>query len=238
MRPLTDTRPKPLLEVHGQPLIVWHLEALARAGVREVLINTAWLGEQFEPALGDGSRWGLRILYSHEGAQYGQALETAGGLATAWPLLTSNSGAADRADDEAIWLVSGDIYAPLWSYDAAVAERFVQSTDDAAIWLVDNPDFHQKGDFDLAGDRIVRHADSSQPHPYTYANLALVRRRLVADVAVGQRAALGPCLFAAAARGRLAGHVWRPDAAHDGPWINVGTPQQLADAHAGPPPGL
>ena len=86
MRPLTDTTPKPLLKVGGKPLIEWHLEALARAGVREVVINTAWLEEQFPAALGDGSRWNLRIRYSHEGRDHGGALETAGGIATALPL--------------------------------------------------------------------------------------------------------------------------------------------------------
>src|SRR5581483_5457756 len=87
MRPLSDHRPKPLLEVRGKPLIAWHLEALARAGVREVVVNTAWLEEQFEPALGDGARWGLRIRYSMEGRDHGGALETAGGIAKALPLL-------------------------------------------------------------------------------------------------------------------------------------------------------
>ena len=87
MRPLTDACPKPLLEVQGKPLIVWHLEKLARAGVKHVVINTAWLEEQFPALLGDGSTWGLSIRYSHEGAQFGGALETGGGMATALPLL-------------------------------------------------------------------------------------------------------------------------------------------------------
>src|SRR5687767_14547351 len=87
MRPLTDHTPKPLLQVRGKPLIAWHLDSLARAGVKEVVINTAWLEDQFPAALGDGSAWGLRIRYSHEGALFGGALETAGGIATALPLL-------------------------------------------------------------------------------------------------------------------------------------------------------
>ena len=105
MRPLTDTTPKPLLPVRGVPLIEWHLRALAEAGVREVVVNTAWLEEQFPLALGDGSRWGLRIVYSHEGRDHGGALETAGGIATALPLLSPNG-------DEPFGLVSGDIHAP------------------------------------------------------------------------------------------------------------------------------
>ena len=87
MRPLTDHTPKPLLQVGGRPLVAWHLEALARAGVREVVINTAWLEEQFEPALGDGRDWGLKIRWSHEGRDHGGALETAGGIAKALPWL-------------------------------------------------------------------------------------------------------------------------------------------------------
>ena len=91
MRPLTDTTPKPLLPVRGQPLIAWHLQALARDGVRDVVINTAYLEDQFEPALGDGSRWGLRITYSHEGRDHGGALETAGGIAKAMTIDTKIS---------------------------------------------------------------------------------------------------------------------------------------------------
>ena len=89
MRPLTDHTPTPLLAVRGKPLIEWHLEALARGGVNEVVINTAWLEERIEQALGDGSRWGLRIAYSMEGRDHGGALETAGGIAKALPLLVT-----------------------------------------------------------------------------------------------------------------------------------------------------
>ena len=92
MRPLTDHTPKPLLEVRGKALIEWHLEALARDGVREVIINTAHLETQFEPRLGDGRRWGLHIRYSHEGQDHGGALETAGGMAKALPLRATRSG--------------------------------------------------------------------------------------------------------------------------------------------------
>lgn len=101
MRPLTDRTPKPLLEVHGKPLIVWHLEALARAGIDSVVVNCAWLEDQVVDRLGDGSRWGLRITYSMEGRDHGGALETAGGVAKALPLL-----------DDAFWLISGDIHSP------------------------------------------------------------------------------------------------------------------------------
>ncbi len=110
MRPLTDTTPKPLLAVHGKPLIVWHLEALARGGVRDVVVNTAWLEDRIVEALGDGSRWGLAIRYSLEGRDHGDALETAGGIAKALPWLA-----------ETFWLVSADIHAPDFRFDAAEA---------------------------------------------------------------------------------------------------------------------
>jgi N-acetyl-alpha-D-muramate 1-phosphate uridylyltransferase len=209
MRPLTDSTPKPLLPVRGRPMIEWHLEALARAGVRDVVVNTAWLEDQFPATLGDGARFGLAIRYSMEGRDHGGALETAGGIAKALPWL-----------GEAFWLVSGDIVAPDFAFDADVARRFAASEDLARIWLVPNPVFHAKGDFDLEGDRAVRHA-AGQAHACTYANLALVRAPLVASVVPGTRAALGPLLFQAAAQGRLAAEVWR------GEWHNVGTPAQL-----------
>ena len=120
MRPLTDTCPKPLLPVAGRPMIEWHLLALAAAGVRSVVINTAWLEALFPAALGDGSRFGLQIHWSHEGRDHGGALETAGGIAKALPLL-----------GEGFWLVSGDIVAPGFTFDAAVAQRFLQADDNA-----------------------------------------------------------------------------------------------------------
>ena len=221
MRPLTDQTPKPLLPVAGRPMIEWHLQALAAAGVREVVINTAWLEDQFPSALGDGSRWGLRIHYSHEGRDHGGALETAGGIAKALPAL-----------GDCFWLVSGDIVAPGFGFDAAQGQRFADGDDDAHLWLVPNPDFHAAGDFALAAGRVTR-PPAGQPRPLTYANLALVRRRLVAGVVPGQRAALGPLLFDSAAAGRLGGELLT------GEWHNLGTPAQwaaLAPASA-PQPG-
>lgn len=211
MRPLTDRTPKPLLLVAGRPMIEWHLLALAASGVREVVINTAWLEDQFPAALGDGARFGLRLHYSMEGRDHGGALETAGGIAKALPLL-----------GDCFWLVSGDIVAPGFRFDAAAARRFVAGTDDAHLWLVPNPDFHTAGDFALHDGSRVQRPPADQPRPWTYANLALVRRTLVDGIKPGERAALGPRLFASAAAGRLGGEVWR------GPWYNVGTSAQLA----------
>ncbi len=146
MRPLSDTTPKPLLKVLGKPLIEWHLDALARAGVREVVVNTAWLEEQIVAALGDGSRFGLTIHYSMEGRDHGGALETAGGIAKALPLLV------DRPED-VFWVVSGDIHAPDFGFDAAAAARFADQRRLAHLWLVANPPYHPNGDFGLVSRR-------------------------------------------------------------------------------------
>ena len=150
---------------------------------------------------GAGARWRAR-----GGDHHGGALETAGGIAKALPWL-----------GECFWVVSGDIHAPDFRFDAAAAHRFAAGSDDARLWLVPNPDFHPNGDFGLAGDRVRREGE----RPFTYANYALVRRRLVQPIAPGQHAPLGPLLFEAAARGTLGGEVL----GHE--WHNLGTPQQL-----------
>ncbi len=215
MRPLTDTTPKPLLPVRGRPSIEWHLLALARAGVREVTINTAWLEAQFPAALGDGARWGLRIAYSTEGRDHGGALETAGGIRKALPLLAPHG-------DEPFWVVSGDIHAPGFEFDPGLASDFAAGSDLGLLWLVPNPDYNARGDFDLdAAGRLGRAAPGTAM-PWTYANIALLRPGIVASVQPGQRAALGPLLFSAAQAGRLGGRVLA------GEWHNLGTPAQLA----------
>lgn len=215
MRPLTDHTPKPLLAVRGKPLIVWHIEALARAGVREIVVNTAWLEDQIVAALGDGARFGVAIRYSMEGRDFGGALETAGGIATALPLLI------EQADDP-FWVVSGDIFAPAFAFDPAAAERFAQSDAQAHLWLVPNPPFHPTGDFGLAADG---HGLADSPGPdgrtWTYANFALMRAPLVAGVAPGTKLALAPLLFDGMRARRITAEVY------DGPWENVGTPAQL-----------
>ncbi len=211
MRPLTDTCPKPLLALHGKPLIQWHLEALARAGVREVVINTAWLEDRFPAVLGDGARFGLAIRYSTEGRDHGGALETAGGIRKALPWLAPNG-------DEAFWVVSGDVFVPGFAFDAGLADAFARGRDLGLLWLVPNPDFHGSGDFNLDAGRLRRGA----PHAWTYANIALLRADLVAALPLGRSAPLGPLLFTAAAADRLGGR------ALDGEWHNLGTPAQLA----------
>ena len=220
MRPLTDHTPKPLLAVRGKPLIEWHLEALARAGIREVVINTAWLEQQIVAALGDGARFGLAIRYSMEGRDHGGALETAGGIATALPLLAEQ-------DDDVFWVVSGDIFAPGFVFDAEAAQRFARSAAQAHVWLVPNPPFHPNGDFGLAADG---HGLADSPGPdgrrWTYANLALVRASLCAGIAPGTRAALGPLLFERMRERRVTAEIYR------GEWENVGTAAQLAALNA------
>ncbi len=220
MRPLTDHTPKPLLRVRGRPLIEWHLEALARDGVREVVINTAWLEEQIPAALGDGERWGLRIRYSMEGRDHGGALETAGGIAKALPLLVDS-------ERDAFWLVSGDIFAPDFRFEAERARRFVEQGLHAHLWLVPNPPYHPGGDFGLDAQGLGL-ADGAGPdgRRWTYSNLALCRADLCRAVPVGDKAALGPLLFAAMRERRISAEVYA------GAWENVGTPEQLAALNA------
>ena len=218
MRPLTDATPKPLLPVHGKPLIEWHLAALARDGIREVVVNTAWLEDQIVDTLGDGSRFGLSLHYSREGRDHGGALETAGGIATALPLLR---GAPQAPDGDCFWVVSGDIHMPSFRFDATVAQRFAASDQFAHLWLVPNPQYHPQGDFGLSADGLGL-ADSAGPdgQRWTYANIALCRAALFDGIAPGTRAALGPLLFKAMRTQRVTAEVYR------GPWENVGTPAQ------------
>lgn len=203
MRPLTDTTPKPLLPVFGRPLIEWHLLALAAGGVREVVINTAWLEERFPEVLGDGSRFGLSIRWSHEGRDFGGALETGGGIATVQDWLCEDGR-------EAFWVVSGDIWAPEFRFAPEAVARFVASGHDAHLWVVPNPPYHPGGDFDHEGGRA------------TYANLALMRPSVCAGLPKGRRAALGRLLIDGVAAGRISLETW------PGRWENVGTPAQLA----------
>ena len=211
MRPLTDSCPKPLLKVRGKPLIEWHIEALSASGVKRIVVNTAWLEEQIPAALGDGSRWGVELRYSMEGRDHGGALETAGGIAKALPLLA-----------ETFWLVSADIYAPGFAFDPQAKARFDRAGELAHLWLVPNPAFHEKGDFGIGADGLGL-ADSAGPdgERWTYANLALVRGELCAHITAGQRAALGPLLFERMRERRISVEPWR------GEWHNLGTPRQL-----------
>ncbi|MDH5824013.1 nucleotidyltransferase family protein [Luteimonas sp. RD2P54] len=216
MRPLTEHTPKPLLAAGGKPLIAWHLERLAAAGVREVVINTSWLARQFPRTLGDGAAWGLRIRYSHEGDT---PLETGGGLWHALPLL----------GNEPFIAVNGDIWT---DFDfARLPER---PAGDAHLVLIDNPLHNPHGDFHLTADGDV-HGDG--PQRLTFAGIGMYRASLFDDwrrvigAAPGAEAEpprfrLAPLLRAAMAEGQVTGER------HPGRWTDVGTPQRLAELDA------
>ena len=208
MRPVTDSTPKPLLQAGGKPLIVWHIEGLVRAGITDLVINHAHLGIQIEQALGDGSRFGAHIRYSNEGT----ALETAGGIAFALPLL----------GEEPFAVVNGDIWC---DYDfarlSARAAAFTNSDDMAHLVLVDNPEHNLKGDFLLHGDRMISSALSPQHSALTFSGIGLYKPRLFAHIAHGAKAPLAPLLREQIAQGRVSGEH------HRGAWVDVGTPQRL-----------
>ncbi len=219
MRPLTDKCPKPLLRVRGKPLIVWHLERLARAGVRHVVINTAWLEDQFEPLLGNGSAWGLSIKYSKEGAAYGGALETAGGIATALPLLGLPPVPKAPKEEPGFWVLAGDVFMPDFELSAGDAARFMASRALAHLVLVPNPPHHPEGDFGLSPGGM---ALSRAAQKFTYSTVGLYRPSLFAGMAPGHKAALAPLLRTAMQSGRVSA------ALYSGEWTDVGTPERLA----------
>jgi MurNAc alpha-1-phosphate uridylyltransferase len=203
MRPLTDRTPKPLLTVLGKPLIQYHIEALAAAGVRDIVINLAWLGQQIRAALGEGSHLGVRIHYSDEGDA---ALETGGGVFKALPLLAGASG------EEPFIVVSGDVWT---EYPLADSVKKLSASDVAHFVLVPNPDFHTQGDFGLDGTRLT---DSGER--YTYANVGVFRPEFFAGSQPGPFP-LAPLMFDWIRRQRVSGELYR------GVWHNIGTPQQL-----------
>lgn len=208
MRPLTDHTPKPLLQAGGKPLIVWHIERLVRAGITDLVINHAHLGMQIEQALGDGSRLGARIRYSDEGA----ALETAGGIAFALPLLGS----------EPFAVVNGDIYCDYdFSHLPALAERMQNSQDSIHLVLVDNPAHHPNGDFLLRDNRVINPALSTQHPALTFSGIGLYQPSLFASIQHGSKAPLAPLLREQIALGKASGEHYR------GIWFDVGTPQRL-----------
>lgn len=220
MRPLTDATPKPLLKAADKPLIVWHLEKLAAAGVREVVINTSWLAAQFPQQLGDGSQWGLQLQFSYEGAT---PLETGGGMLHALPWL----------GDAPFLLVNGDVWT---DYDFTRLPPAISG--DAHLVLVDNPPQHPRGDFFLRADEARVDADdgaspAQAPERKTYSGIGVYRASLLRDwreiightegaAETPPRFKLSPLLHAAMNRGRVSGEY------HAGRWTDVGTPERLA----------
>ena len=225
MRPLTDRCPKPLLEVQGKPLIEWHLEALARGGVTDVVVNTAWLEEQIVARLGDGSRFGLSIRYSREGRDHGGALETAGGLKKALPMLAA--GATGTAGD-AFWYVAGDVHAPDFPFSTAEARSLADSRLLARLWMVPNPPQHPAGDFAIEADLATTGPAGRR---CTWSGIGLFSLafvgELMADLAPGAKARLRPYLDQAMAQRRLGACLY------EGRWADVGTPERLAALQAG-----
>ena len=198
MRPLTDRTPKPLLRVGGKPLIVWHLERLAQAGIKDVVINHAHLGAQIEAALGDGSQWGLHIQYSPEKV----ALETAGGIANALPLL----------GDAPFLVVNGDVFT-----DINFATLKLDSPNLAHLVMIDNPPQHMAGDFVLLNEKVTLEGVKK----LTFSGIGVYHPDLFASVVRGEAAKLAPLLKAAMVQGLVSGSH------HQGEWHDIGTPERL-----------
>lgn len=207
MRPLTDHTPKPLLEAGGKPLIVWHIEKLVAAGLCDIVINTAWLGEQLQAALGNGARYGARISWSPETT----ALETAGGIARALPLLGSSP----------FLVVNGDVWCD-WNFEQAAARAADLTDSDAQAWLllVDNPAHHPQGDFglDLHGRVQERPADGTG---LTFSGIGVYQPTLFNGLTGHEPAPLAPLLRQAIQARTLIG------GRHQGQWLDIGTPERL-----------
>jgi len=220
MRPLTDATPKPLLDVRGKPLMQWPLEALAAGGISSVVVNTAWLGEQIEARFGSGGSALPSIAYSHEGRDFGGALETAGGIVRALPML-----------DDVFWVAAGDVYAPDFVFSDAAVTRFVASGALAHLWLVPNPSHNPKGDFGIAADGLALNEASER---LTFSTIALYRAaffvqpngELPPGNPQGTKAALAPLLRRAIEKAQVSAERYL------GSWTDVGTPERLAALNA------
>ncbi|MEY4099132.1 MAG: hypothetical protein RL300_303 [Pseudomonadota bacterium] len=227
MRPLTDTCPKPLLKVQGKALMQWHLESLHAAGCARVVVNTDWLGEQILETFGDHFFGGpsLSLSYSHEGRDFGGALETAGGIARALPLL-----------DQVFWVLAADVFTPGFVFSQTALERFASSGLLAHLWLVPNPAHNLAGDFGLQdqpdGPALALNLAKDDPRPrLTYSTIGLYRRDLFeapwCDIAAGNpqgvKAPLAPLLRRAMDNHQVSAELYT------GPWTDVGTPQRLAE---------
>lgn len=242
MRPLTDHTPKPLLQVGGKALIVWHIENLVAAGITELVINHAHLGAQIEKALGDGSRFGAQIQYSPESL----ALETAGGIANALPLLLGASAtnpyplsnvppaAGERANEkndfEFFAVINGDIWCDYdFSHLPERAATLQASGDMAHLVLVNNPEHHPNGDFALHNGRIMPTSDqrlTTNDSLLTFSGIGLYHPSLFSAIPRGSVAPLAPLLRAQIALGKVSGEH------HTGRWVDVGTPQRLQELDA------
>lgn len=201
MRPLTDHTPKPLLQAGGKPLIAWHIEKLAKAGFKEIVINHAHLGAQIEAALGDGQQFGVKIQYSPEK----EALETAGGIANALPLLGK----------QPFLVVNGDIFC---DYDFANIKPL---SPNLLAWLVlvNNPAHHTTGDFALHGKEVHAEGDDK----LTFSGIGVYHPQLFASIERGGKAKLAPLLRQAMTTQQVGGEHYQ------GRWLDIGTPERLAE---------
>lgn len=210
MRPLTDHCPKPLLRAGKHSLIEWHILRLQRANIRDIVINHAWLGEQIEAQLGDGSQFGVRLHYSPENP----ALETAGGIRQALPLL----------GDAPFLIINGDVFTDWDATEAfAAVESLNQSDCVAHLWMVTNPEHNLKGDFYLqtAGNLLSEHPLTISDQLLTYSGIGCYKPALFSSLSAGQPAPLGPLLRLAMAQQRVSGERLQ------GSWTDVGTPERL-----------
>jgi MurNAc alpha-1-phosphate uridylyltransferase len=253
MRPLTDTTPKPLLAVRGQPLLMWHVQALLDGGFERLVINTAWLGEKIHHFLGTlcaTEQNGLPprvattaadILFSDERADFGQALETAGGIARALPLLFPQATPSQPSEQDVFWVVAGDVFVPGFAFSQASVARFRASNHLAHLWLVPNPAHNPAGDFGLSADglalnlpKLAGAGDTADIPRYTYSTIGLYRAELFSapwcDIAPGNpqgtAAPLAPLLRRAMDAGRVSAELYL------GEWTDVGTPERLAQLNA------
>jgi MurNAc alpha-1-phosphate uridylyltransferase len=238
MRPLTDACPKPLLHVRGKPLMLWPMQALAGAGFVSQLINTAWLGDQIEAYFSSENKvfqsQNLRNMllipeqlngmphlhFSHEGRDFGGALETAGGIVRALPQLA-----------DVFWVVAGDVFMPSFEFSRTVYEQFAASDALAHLWLVPNPLHNSRGDFGVSPSGKALNLPKDAGHVlYTFSTVALYKRAFFAPpfctIPVGNpdgiKAALAPMLRAAMDAGCVTAQIF------DGEWTDVGTPERLA----------
>ncbi len=238
MRPLTDICPKPLLQVRGQPLMLWPMQALAREGFSSQLVNTAWLGEQVESLFSSqighyplhnvrsalSNQEQFQVRFSHEGRDFGGALETAGGIVRALPQLA-----------DVFWVAAGDVFMPSFEFSRATYEKFAQSDALAHIWLVPNPPHNPRGDFGLSPSGQALNLPKDAGHAlYTFSTVALYKRAFFAPPFCtfpagnpqGTKAALAPMLRAGMDAGRVTAQLF------EGEWADVGTPERLAQLNA------
>jgi N-acetyl-alpha-D-muramate 1-phosphate uridylyltransferase len=238
MRPLTDTCPKPLLQVRGKPLMLWPMLALAREGFGSQLVNTAWLGAQIEGHFSSGishfplqnvrntlsNQEPLKVHFSHEGRDFGGALETAGGIVRALPQLA-----------EVFWVAAGDVFMPSFEFSRAAYDKFAQSDALAHIWLVPNPPHNPRGDFGLSRSGQALNLPKDAGHAlYTFSTVALYKKAFFAppfcNIPAGNpqgiKAALAPMLRAAMDASRVTAQLF------EGEWADVGTPERLKQINA------